>query len=668
MAPDTLPPSPTPRPQVANGAADVSSLKEAGSRAFAMKEYGRAMAAWDEALAAEGLARADAALLHNNKAACHMVGKKFKEALAECSAALEAQPEYFKALTRRAKAHEALGQFRQAAADLGRANKLPAATDDSRAAERRARELAAGRRPAGMGAGLARRAPAGRAAATQAAAAAPAPPQRPSAFPVKLSCGDDVRAFQLVPGITYSELMEHARGLFPTAGHFALKFTDREGDAVTIASRHDVARALQEAAEAAGRGFQAKLAAGTFPAVRLQAVPVASADEVPKVPDDEAAYMAQMLEQLARMQAAQAAARAAAGGPAATAAAQPAEAPAVQVDEWILSFVDLLKEHCGIDPDRPLEAQEVGTEKLNAAFTAMVQEDGDGRAAALLDAAEAKFAETAALGMVAEAQVHEARASLAMGRAAAKGEPAASVAAEAEAHLAAADGRAVAALAYRAATLDAYVMRSNVEQARAKLAAGYLVRAIKPREDVADAAERAAAEEAAGREAVAEASARVTAASAAAADARMDAAAAFLAAALAAMPAEEAVRELRQLKPMAEQGGDPAGEGEAPVKANLLINLGNAHYEHSVLRAAGGLEWRPLVEKAAALFREAKAAEADIRNALKGHPKAEEMADMIGSEPEAEAAPAEAEAAAADAGAPKGGLSALPKKKDAAAA
>ena len=31
----------------------------------------------------------------------------------------------------------------------------------------------------------------------------------------------------------------------------------------------------------------------------------------------------------------------------------------IQIDEWILTFVDLLKEHCGIDPDRPIECNEV---------------------------------------------------------------------------------------------------------------------------------------------------------------------------------------------------------------------------------------------------------------------------------------------------------------------
>ena len=180
---------------------------------------------------------------------------------------------------------------------------------------------------------------------------------------------------------------------------------------------------------------------------------------------------------------------------------------------------------------------------------------------------------------------------------------------------------------------------------------------------------------------------------------------------------------------------------------------GNAKYEHSILRAAGGLEWKVLVEEAAAKFREAGerlpaclpacllvcitaciagclptclpasvscggspctclcvrggrirgpgtaaclpcacrlprpapathrrlrhvplppclrsgAHATDIRNALKGHPMAEEMADIIGPEPEPEAAAAPKEEAAAKE-APKGlpSLDRKAKKKESA--
>jgi hypothetical protein len=53
---------------------------------------------------------------------------------------------------------------------------------------------------------------------------------------------------------------------------------------------------------------------------------------------------------------------------------------------------------------------------------------------------------------------------------------------------------------------------------------------------------------------------------------------------------------------------DPADPDSAmSVKANLLIMWGNALYEHSHLRAAGGADWKSLVEAAATKFREAGA-------------------------------------------------------------
>jgi len=440
--------------------------------------------------------------------------------------------------------------------------------------------------------------------------------------------GDDTRVFQLVPGITYTELMEHVRQLFPSAGPFVLKYLDREGDLMTIASRNDINRAIQEAVDSVGKNAGARLQSGNLPPIRMHGVKVAAAEDVPKAPEDETRYVQQMLEQLQRMQKAQQGAN----KPAAD-SAQAAPQQQLQVDEWILSFVDLLKEHCGLDPDRPIEAQEVGNERLSAAFTAMMHSDA--KAQELLDAAHDKFQEQAALGMVCQAQVHDAKASIITQRAAGEGTDAASIASDVNALLEKAEAKVDEAIAYCPSVLDAYVMKSSIEQARAKLAANYLIEAVKPREDIQDAAERQAAEEAASREAVAKATKRVTATGAKAADKFMEKAYIHIQSAMDAMPEAEKTKELKPLKPMAEQiPGDP--ESETPLKATLLINMGNACYEHSILRAAGGLEWRELVLKAQKLFREAGAAEIDIRNALKGHAMASEMEDIIGPEPKAE--------------------------------
>lgn len=625
----------------ASDAPSLASLKEAGSRAFVMKKYDEAMASWDRALEMESLSNSDAALLHNNKAACYMVGKRYRDAISECTAALEIQPNYLKALVRRAKAHEAMGQFKLALSDLQQANKLDGATDDTRAAEKRVKELAAGK---------VNGAPAQRKTSMSAlGAGAGSGPSRQVTVPVKLRMGDDTRSFSIVPNVSYTELMEHARTLYPNAGPFVLKVVDKEGDLITIASRADINRAIQESVDSVDRK---RIAQGQIPPIRLEAVRVSSVDEIPKAPEDEVKYVHQVLEQLQKLQALHG------GKPGSTSAAAnqqsgAANQPAVVVDEWILAFVDLLKEHTGIDPDRTVEVQEVGNDKLNTAFQAMM--NNDPKADDLLTQAEAKFQEAAAMGMACQAQVWETKAQLVVQRAAANGSDASSIAAEAEAHLSKAEAKAKEALEYCPTLLDAHLVLSSIEQARAKIAANYLLEAIPPREDITDAKERQAEEEKSNRAAIAKAFERVTAESSAAADSFMERAYAHIKAALEAMPDEEKTRELKPLKPLAEQ--DPSDpEDHTPMKANLLINLGNAHYEHSILRAAGGLDWRSLVEQAKALFEEAGAAATDIQSALKGHPKADDMQDLV-------AEPANAEDNKPSEEGPKGVPALAPRKK-----
>ena len=53
---------------------------------------------------------------------------RFKEAINECSAALNAQPGYQKALVRRSKAYENIGHFKQALSDIQKANKSESVT------------------------------------------------------------------------------------------------------------------------------------------------------------------------------------------------------------------------------------------------------------------------------------------------------------------------------------------------------------------------------------------------------------------------------------------------------------------------------------------------------------------------------------------------------------
>jgi tetratricopeptide (TPR) repeat protein len=60
--------------------------------------------------------------------------RRFKEAVNECSSALDAVPAYHKALVRRAKAYEQMGHFKQALSDIQKANKADTANPETQVA------------------------------------------------------------------------------------------------------------------------------------------------------------------------------------------------------------------------------------------------------------------------------------------------------------------------------------------------------------------------------------------------------------------------------------------------------------------------------------------------------------------------------------------------------
>lgn len=95
----------------------------------------------------------DVALIHNNKAACHMVKKRWGQAVDECTLALDRQPGYVKALLRRGKAYESMREYRKAQEDYGKAAGLGNA--DAKVGEARVRKAqltSAGGAGAGAGA------------------------------------------------------------------------------------------------------------------------------------------------------------------------------------------------------------------------------------------------------------------------------------------------------------------------------------------------------------------------------------------------------------------------------------------------------------------------------------------------------------------------------------
>lgn len=95
-------------------------LKEEGNKKFQAKEYVSALEQYDNALKLIPKTHPDRAVFHSNKAACLMQMKPidYETVIAECSMALQVQPQFVRALLRRARAFEAIGKYEMAMQDV----------------------------------------------------------------------------------------------------------------------------------------------------------------------------------------------------------------------------------------------------------------------------------------------------------------------------------------------------------------------------------------------------------------------------------------------------------------------------------------------------------------------------------------------------------------------
>ncbi|KAL8045998.1 hypothetical protein ABFX02_08G150600 [Erythranthe guttata] len=121
--------SPAPPPPVANGGVNLDSsaflkraheLKEEGNKRFQSKDYVGALQQYEIALKITPKSHPDRAVFHSNRAACLMQMKPidYTAVISECSSALEAQPNFVRALLRRARAYEAIGKYDLALQDV----------------------------------------------------------------------------------------------------------------------------------------------------------------------------------------------------------------------------------------------------------------------------------------------------------------------------------------------------------------------------------------------------------------------------------------------------------------------------------------------------------------------------------------------------------------------
>ncbi|ELK25777.1 Protein unc-45 like protein A [Myotis davidii] len=100
-------------------ASSVEQLRKDGNELFKCGDYEGALAAYTQALDL-GATPQDQAVLHRNRAACHLKLEDYSKAETEASKAIDKDGGDVKALYRRSQALEKLGRLDQAVLDLQR--------------------------------------------------------------------------------------------------------------------------------------------------------------------------------------------------------------------------------------------------------------------------------------------------------------------------------------------------------------------------------------------------------------------------------------------------------------------------------------------------------------------------------------------------------------------
>ncbi|KAK9822352.1 hypothetical protein WJX74_011010 [Apatococcus lobatus] len=626
------PPSPPKTPveaeKPASDSQGSSSLKEEGNKLFGRKEYQKALEAYDKALKTATDNAGDQALLHSNKAACYMMFSKFKEAINECSAALNAQPGYQKALVRRSKAYENIGHFKQALSDIQKANKSESVTTpETQEAERRLKDIVSGRRPAATLAtanGTAKRTPTRR------------PPQN-LIFTAKCTLDDETRLVHMGPNTSYAELLEETRRKFPNAGPFLLKYLDRDADLVTITNKEDLEKAMAESLIQAERlqashGQQGRFnAQAMLPPMRFSLQKVASEEEVPQPAIAETQLMQQMAE-ARRLLEAQANRSAAAK----EAEKQPPVQEEYLVDQWVLDFATIFRDYTNVDAQQPLDIQSMGFDKLNEALEKTLKHE---KANELFDQASDKFLEATVSSLLALGSVQLYKGQRKLQEAAAVSPDAIREALpETLKHCDKMEHWYNEALRFKPDSYDACIYMAQLFAERCKAIALFAVPVIErpPREPGMDDKAQQDLIQKKHNEVLRAKLAELKQEDLEKAWPMFEESQKWYSKAEGLISEEEKKKELKQL-PSPDAPQQPQPEDEFNQYQQFLIHTGQVKYEMSQIRSALKMEWRSLLDDAEARFKKARCHPKDILQTMQAHVQAADLdlPDKV-DEPEAE--------------------------------
>ncbi|KAL5206091.1 hypothetical protein ABZP36_034300 [Zizania latifolia] len=387
----------------------AQELKEEGNKLFQRHEYERALLNYEKAIKLLPRPHPDVAYLHSNLAACYMQMSPpdHYRAINECNLALEASPKYSKALLKRARCFEALGRLDLACRDVdkvlalepsnltaldvaGRVNKamddkgivlddkqvMPTPEEVVAAAPKQKPRKKKGRKAAAKAAAAAvEEEEEEDAKAMEAVKEVEEPPRQ-----VKLVFDEDIRWAQVPASCSMAQLREAVRCKFPGLKAVLVKYKDKEGDLVTITNQDE----LKWAEELAEPGSSLRLY-----------VTEANPEHEPYLDDANSGPLERNMNNTSDI--------------ASTRSNRQDEdrSTVTCVDDWIVQFARLFKNHVGISSDEYLDLHEVSMKLYTDAIEDTITTE---EAQEVFQLAEGNFQEMAALAYFHWGNVHMSRA------------------------------------------------------------------------------------------------------------------------------------------------------------------------------------------------------------------------------------------------------------------
>ena len=581
-------------------------FQQEGDQFMQKKEFKNALQFYEQAKQLMPKGHELSSGLDASRAECYLVMDRLADAVSAASDALKMNGENARALVTRAKAYASTENETRAKKDIARAHELLPEDSHIKHMHDLILGVGNGKTPAGLG-GM-NLAPSSKKKGGKMSAAEQQLElqrkqrlemeqrqkmqehlrQNPSQAPMihlKAKLGDDTRVCVLSSAIAYRDLVTTMTNKFPDAGQFTIKYTDEKGDLRPLQTREDFQIAIHWTSV---RLSKAETPSLEPPCVKLTLVELAKIEDMAILGED----------------------------------GKPVGLPpneVVEIDEWILDFAALFREHLGIDAEAHLDFHSDGLDKCSEALEPTKSLEESNGPDGILSEASKKFQEAAAMATFNWGNVHmcSARKKMDGGReppAEEGGNPGAAIATaanfdEVEKELAIAASRFEAALEIKPDFVDAAtaLAQRRYERARLLCAAAGLSGPDSTRkpEKGHDAKKRTAEAEQEFSQAVDE-----------------------YRAALKQLPdeppktpktAEELEAHEQAVKEAQEKGEDPPVLDEPTMRAQVLVMLGNTLFEQSQMRARVGKEWKSVLEEAVGHFKYAGCNQTDIDAALKVH-------------------------------------------------